>query len=119
MTYSVYHMETLVGHTELEGGDPPMGCAAGRFYPLPAYAAIEASCSIPWGGTIPKLPLSVRTSDGTPIPAEHGVSIIDFRAALAAEEAIEVHVDGIPYPLYEQLFRSHVDAYNKLGKSAG
>jgi hypothetical protein len=96
-----------------------MGSASGRFFPLPAYAAIEKQCSIPIGGTVPKLPLSIRTADGALIPAQQGVSVVDHRAAVGTEEAIQVHVDGVPYPLYEQLFPSHVAAYRKLGQSAG
>jgi len=33
----------LIGHSELESGDPPMGVAEGRFLPSPANTAIQPS----------------------------------------------------------------------------
>ena len=56
------------------------------------------------------LMLSVRSSNGTDLPAQGGVQILDYSAELAAEE-IEVHVLGIAYPTYKKLFPSHVAAY--------
>jgi hypothetical protein len=38
------------------------------------------------------------------------VQIIDYSAELGAE-GIQVHVNGIGYPLYKELFPEHVAAY--------
>jgi hypothetical protein len=43
-TFTVYCGSTLVGHTDLENGDPPMGVAFGRFIPAEAYRSIQKQC---------------------------------------------------------------------------
>src|SRR5258707_203553 len=91
----------LIGHSELESGDPPMGVAEGRFLPSPSYAAIQPSVVATRYGSQAHLMLSVRSSNGTHIPAQGGVQILDYSGELTAEE-IEVHVLGVGYPAYEE-----------------
>lgn len=113
--FGVYSGSTIIGYSELEGGDPPMGCAGGRFLPLPNYSSVKASCRIdPRSENVSQehLALSVRLVGGDAIPAQGGVLILDY-----SDEpdigAIEVHVQGIPYPLYEELFPDHVAKYKR------
>jgi hypothetical protein len=87
-----------------------MGVAEGRFLPSPAYAAIQPSVVATRYGSQAHLMLSVRSYKGTHLSAQGGVQILDYSAELAAEE-IEVHVLGIGYPTYEELFPFHVAAY--------
>ena len=114
--FGIYSGSTIIGYSELEGGDPPMGCAAGRFLPLPNYSSVKASCRIdPHSENVSPqehLALSVRLVGGDVIPAQGGVHIFDYSNQLEGD-AIEVHVDGIPYPLYEELFPEHVAAYKR------
>ena len=114
--FNVYAGGTLVGHSELETGDPPMGVAIGRFYPLPAYVAIQAACIAARNQSQEHLALSVRDSGGSVIPAQGGTAILDSSRELGE---IEVHVLGIGYPLYEELFPAHVAAYRKQFSAAG
>jgi hypothetical protein len=112
--FEIYAGSTLIGYSELESGDPPMGCAGGRFLPLPNYSSVKSSCRIdPHSGNVSSqehLALSVRVVGGDFIPAQGGVHIFDYSDYC---DAIEVHVDGIPYPLYEELFSKHVAAYKR------
>ena len=93
----------VVGHSELEVGDPSMGVAAGKLLPTTAYAGIQASIIAARGSSQAHLSLAVRQIGGQPLPAQGGVRILDYSADLGGD-GLEVEVLGIPYPLYEQLF---------------
>lgn len=108
--FEVFANSTAVGHSDLEKGDPPMGVAGGRFIPLPAYKTIQANVVAARETSQDHLTLSVRTMDGHAIPAQGGVQIIDCSLELGAD-AIEVHVCGIGFPLYEELFPGRHTAY--------
>jgi hypothetical protein len=102
--YAVYSSNTLVGHSALEGGDPPMGVAIGQFFPLPAYEQIQVMVVSAFESSQERLNLVVvDTQSGLSIPAQGGVQILDVSKELGPE-GMEVHVLGIGYPLYEELF---------------
>ena len=101
---------TVIGHSDLEKGDPPMGVAGGRFFPLPAYEAIRPLLLAARNTIQAHLALSVRTADGHAIPAEGGVQINDYSTELGPE-SIEIEVLGIGYLLYEKLFPGRHEAY--------
>jgi hypothetical protein len=101
--FEVFSNTTLIGYSELEGGDPPMGVAMGRFLPLPAYEAIPPMVVSARNGLQTHLAFTVRAADGHPIPAQGGVQINDYSVELGPE-GIEVEVLGIGYPVYEELF---------------
>ncbi len=108
--YSVFAGSTLIGHSDLEFGDPSMGVAFGKFRPTSAYSAIRGACiaalatgswdTLGLGGS--HLRRSGRSSAG-------GVMILD--GVDVEPDEIEVHAAGISYPLYAQLFPAHVSAY--------
>jgi hypothetical protein len=108
--FEVFVGPTLVGYSELESGDPPMGVAIGKFIPAPSYASFQPAIAAVGIGDQSHLQVSVRPSGGTALPAQGGAQILDFSAELGAE-GMEVHVLGIGYPLYEELFPGHVAAY--------
>jgi len=109
---------TVIGHSDLELGDPPMGVAGGQFLPLAEYAAVRATCVDARETSQSHIDLSVRTAGGEALPAQGGVQIFDYSAELGAN-SIEVHVNGIPYQLYEQLFPEHIAAYGKQSGDEG
>jgi hypothetical protein len=113
VAFTVSSHSTLVGTSELESGDAPMGIAFGRFLPLEGYAAIRSRCSSTCGAQqapdLSGLNLSVRTAAGSVVECV-AVTIIDCSTELGPE-GIELSVLGIPYPLYGQLFPRHVAAY--------
>src|SRR5512133_4403840 len=102
---------TLVGHSELERGDPPMGVAGGKLLPSPEYSIIQASVIARREGSQAHLGLVVRLVGGRDVPAQGGVHIADYSAELGIEDGLEIDVFGIGYPLYEELFPEHVAAY--------
>ncbi len=109
--YAVYSAGKLVGHSALEGGDPPMGVAFGRFCPQPEYERIQSAVVAAFSSSQDDLRLSVvDTKSGLPVPGEGGTKILDASGDIGPE-GIEIHVLGIAYPLYEQLFPGRYAAY--------
>ena len=115
--FEVLAGDSVVGWSELEGSDPPMGTVGGRFFPLPAYESIQPMIVAARDHSQAHLALTVRTADGRLIPAQGGVQILDYSAELGAD-GIEVHVYGIGYPLYEELFPGRHAAYVEGFKKA-
>jgi hypothetical protein len=97
LRFEVVAGDTVIGHSALEHGDPPMGVTHGRLHVTPAYASRQA-------GT----PLRVRPIDGEFFEPEGGVHTEDFSAEL---DEIEVSVLGIASAVYERYFPHHVKAY--------
>jgi hypothetical protein len=104
--FFVYSGDVLVGVSELERGDPPMGVAFGALIPDAAYAHIRAECVANHADQT-GLNLSVTTAGGVSIPCV-GVAVLDCDLE---GEPPEVNVLGVPYPLYGELFPAHVAAY--------
>lgn len=115
--FEVFLGPTLVGHSDLELGDAPMGVAFGRFVPNSAYWAFQSTVVAAFNGPQDHLSLEVRLADGHVLPAQGGVQLMDASAEFGAE-GMEVSVFGIGYPLYEELFPHHVAAYDAQFSSA-
>jgi hypothetical protein len=116
--FEVLAGSVVVGHSDLELGDAPMGVAGGKFLPAPAYAMLQALVVAARESSQAHLSLRVRLAEGQELPAQGGVQIIDYSAELGGE-GMEVHVLGIGYPLYEELFPTHVAAYEAQFPKAG
>jgi hypothetical protein len=109
--YAVYFAGTLIGHSALEAGDPPMGVAIGRFWPVPAYEMIQSKVVAAFDSPQDHFAfVVVDTETGSSLPAQGGTQILDASSDLGPE-GIEIHVLGIEYPLYEQLFPGRYAAY--------
>jgi len=89
-----------------------MGVAGGRLLPTPAYNSIQPYCIEHRDRWVPIPELTVNVAGGVPIECKGGVQIMDFSAELG-ETGIEIYLNGIPYPCYEELFPHHVEAYKK------
>jgi hypothetical protein len=112
MRFQVKLGSEVIGFSEFERGDPPMGVASGRLVPTPAYASIQRYCiehREHWVN-IPRL--TVETLEGVLIECSGGVQIIDFSPELG-ERGIEIRLNGITSPAYTELFLHHVEAYRK------
>jgi hypothetical protein len=95
-----------------------MGVASGRLRPLPAYEQVRPACLAARDRPQSHLALSVATAEGELLPSAGGVVVADYSSELGPTE-IEVSILGIAYPLYEQLFPSHVASYKRqFGSSA-
>ncbi|WP_417707805.1 hypothetical protein [Rheinheimera aquimaris] len=108
--FTVYSNGTVVGYSELENGDAPMGVTFGAFKPSDEYNIIRHECLTNHLNQS-ALKLSVRTNAGLVIPCA-GVSILDYSAE-AGSELIELNVLGIPHKIYSELFPEHVASYNQ------
>ncbi|AZC22474.1 hypothetical protein [Pseudomonas sessilinigenes] len=108
--FAIFQDSTLLGWTALESSDPPMGVACGQFFVTPAYASVQEQVRARNGTDQSDLHL-VAYHLGQPLPAM-AVSILDLRQE-CGEDAIEVSVLGIAYPLYQQLFPEAVAAYEQ------
>jgi hypothetical protein len=108
--FRIYSKGRLIGHTEFENGDPPMGVAFGRLFPTEHYAVIQKELiSNPSGQT--HLALSAETPDGRPFKCV-SVVIDDYSSDLGPEE-IQVSALGINDPPYAELFPHHVALYEQ------
>ena len=109
---------TVIGHSDLELGDAPMGVAGGQFVPSTEYASVRPACVAARESSQAHIGLSVRVAGGESVPAQGGVQIFDYSEELG-KAGVEVHVNGIPHPLYERLFPEHVEAYAKQFSAEG
>jgi hypothetical protein len=112
MRFEIKLGSEIIGFSELEGGDPSMGVASGRFVPTPAYAFIHPYCVKRREHWVSIPGLTVWVAGGAPIECSGGIQIIDFSPELG-EAGIEVLLNGVTNPPYAELFRHHVEAYKK------
>lgn len=89
-----------------------MGVSFGRLVPNPAYTSIQPYCiehRDHWK-LIPEL--TVQEPGGLPIECSGCVQIIDFSPGLG-EAGIQIHLNTVTNPPYDELFPRHVEAYKK------
>jgi hypothetical protein len=115
--FYIYSGECLIGWSELELGDPPMGVAFGKFIPAPTYTTVQSQVVSLTGKDQGSLHLSARLSSSKALEAV-GVCIADYSAE-AGEDGLEVSVLGISYPTYEDLFPHQVAAYERQFPASG
>lgn len=109
--FAVYSHELLIGYSELETGDPPMGVVSGKFRPVADYERVQHAVVAARESSQSGLGLSVRTSVDVAIQAAGGVHILDCSDELVPEE-IEITVLCLDSVLYEELFPHHLAAYD-------
>lgn len=109
--FQILYDEQLIGHSELENGDPPMGCAEGKFLPSAGFERFVSK--VPpendrdiavkrWIG------LSVVTPDGEQVEC---LDVVLFEYDYGSEKEFLIDVIAISYPLYETLFPGRYAAY--------
>ena len=117
--FQVFSASLLVGWSELELGDPPMGVAFGRFLPASDYAAIRPAVVAALGGPLAdELQLTIRDRDGATLEAVGGVHLVDHSAELGSD-GLEVSILGIPFQSYEVLFPHHIAMYAQQFPDSG
>ncbi len=104
MRFEVVVDDVVVGWTELESGDPPMGVAVGRMHPNDAYAGVKPGSSF-----------RVRAVGDEFLKPSGGVHVADHSAELGPD-AIEISVLGLDAAAYRQHFAAHVRAYENKFK---
>lgn len=109
-SFCIFAKGSLIGHSLLEAGDPPMGVAFGVFFPGPGYEGIKADVVRSYGHQA-HLELSATTDHGRPIECQ-AVAIQDL-AEEFGQEGLTVELLGIPGPEYRALFPHHVAVYER------
>jgi hypothetical protein len=105
MRVEILHGHAVIGRSELDRLDPPMGVATGFLEPTDHYDPMRHAGDIEGldNQHAAESMFSVRGSDGKVVECS-GVWIRDYREALGE---IEVDVIGIPYQEYEAHFGTH------------
>jgi hypothetical protein len=106
---------TVIGWTKFEYGDAPMGVAFGKFVPAGSFA--EFASSTPMSS---QSSARVRIWSDLRATSPDGIVLDDATVSVAlveqsseeGEADIEVTAEGIPYPLYAELFPHHVADYS-------
>ena len=119
--FFIYHGDVLIGLSELEGGDPPMGVAFGQFKPTDAFAPLRNVMKPARDGAGKEqrdrrylAGLCAKTANGTTLVCLH-VEVLEYGEP-DGPLAWEVHCLGIEQPPYKELFPHHVKAYEDLFK---
>lgn len=111
MSFKIYAKDEIIGASELEGGDPPMGVVFGRVMPTATYFKYQSLFQEGDFQRINELGLAVVSSSGVKLFPCEGVGIIDSSIEVG-ESIIEVEVLGLSESLYTKLFKHHVQAYD-------
>ncbi|MEL6771277.1 MAG: hypothetical protein AAFP18_09460 [Bacteroidota bacterium] len=94
----------IIGRSNLETGDPPMGVASGVFMPSDRYRRDKhASCISP---------LTVTRADGREVGPCIGVDITDLGPDQLGDP-LWIDVVGLRSELYEELFPEHLLAHEQ------
>ncbi len=129
MKVIVYSKEIEIGWAELTRFDPPMGCAAGDFYPNDNYKTIQAvirqknDCTGTLGNydeikfqniceQIKELALSVRATSQEILNPAGGVHITDYADELENEpDARQLDILGLDTAIFNRLFPGEYEKY--------
>jgi len=134
MKYNIYADGELIGWSELEGGDPPMGVAFGDFHPEPSYEKLRQIFQKYHGSGVHETPdgqlemewpvatvVRIVAEDGGQLHPI-GFGITDLNGDLPPGHApIDLHValEGIPSEEYKKYFSGHWDAYEAFYRKSG
>lgn len=123
--YNVYLDGNLIGTTELEKADAPMGVIFGviRFSEQNIdYNFIKDYCkskNIELANDYPEDKLiATRTIEYLTVKNEMGVEIKGIGNQISGmdSDGFEISIVGVPYPFYEEEFPHHVKVYNEMFK---
>lgn len=116
--FAIYSGPLLIGWSDLESGDPPMGVASGKMIPSEDYLGLQSRIVASQDSGHEGLNLTVRIVGGEMIQSRAGVHITDYSKDLGPE-GIEVSVLGVVVPPYASLFPEHLAAYERQFREKG
>jgi hypothetical protein len=114
--FCIFYGDVLIGRSELECGDPPMGVAFGKFEPADDFAPLRHTMKPARDGA-GKEHHDMRYLEGLCVKTPDGITLVCAGVAVfecgEADNpfAWEVSCLGIEQPPYEELFPHHVKAY--------
>lgn len=121
MSFLILARDVVIGTTEFEFGDPPMGVARGRLHPSDLYSEVrakildaqdESSSARSISQRALSKTLRAETRNGTRLePCSH-VFITDLGDDGDAD-VIEVTICGLDGDLYTRLFSAHREDYER------
>jgi hypothetical protein len=116
--FDIFYSDVLIGRSELEGGDPPMGVAFGQFKPTDAFFPLRKLMRPARDGTDTEqrdtrclVGVCARTADGITLVCSH-VEVCEH-GEIDDPHAWELVCLGIEQPPYDELFPLHVKAYEQ------
>lgn len=121
--YNILLNGILIGKTELEKGDAPMGVAFGliEFNGIESpYEFFREYCSnkqIELASDYPEdKMISTMSISELKITSNNGIEIkgVDNQITGMDNEEYEISIFGIPYPFYEEEFPHHVKEYKNM-----
>lgn len=123
--YNIYLDGNLIGTTELEKADAPVGCVFGVInfthdildYKFFKKYCLDNSIELAYDHPEEKL-IATRTIAGLKITNENGIEVKGLGNQISGmdSDAFEVLLEGVPYPFFEEEFPHHVKAYNEQFK---
>jgi hypothetical protein len=123
--YSIYLANIMIGTTQFEKADAPMGVVFGLIEFVDSktgYDFIKDYCSKKQIDLVSDYPddklISTRTIDGLKVVNNAGVEIKGLGNQIDGmdSEGFEISIEGIPYPFYGEEFPNHVKDYENMYK---
>ena len=125
--YDIFLDDKIIGTTELEKADAPMGVVFGLINfteNISGYNFFKKYCldnKIEIADDYPddKL-ISTRTIENLKVINENGIEIKGIGNQISGmdEDAFEITLEGVAYPFFEEEFPHHVKAYNEQFKGS-
>ena len=113
----IFYGDVLIGRSELESGDPPMGVAFGRFLPTDAFSPLRLAMKSARDSDGKErrdarhfAGVHARTADGVALVCSH-VEVSEYGEA-DNPLGWEVVCLGIEQPSYEELFPHRMKSYH-------
>lgn len=123
--YNIYRDGKLIGTTELDKADVPMGVVFGLInftdnnldYKFFKKYCFDNNIELEYDYPEEKL-IATRTIAGLKITNEKGIEVKGLGNQISGMDgdAFEVILEGVPYPFFEEEFPHHVKAYNEQFK---
>ncbi|BDS11063.1 tetratricopeptide repeat protein [Aureispira anguillae] len=122
--YELFLKNYYIGYTYFERADPPMGCVFGKIEDsLLSYQWLKKYCyenqiELTADYEDEKL-ISTRAIPDLKVYNKEMIEIKGIGNQICGmdSEAFEIHVEGVPYPSYEEEFSHHVKEYNNSFKN--
>ena len=114
--FGIFHGDVLIGRSELESGDPPMGVAFGQFVPTDTFSPLRNVMKSARDGAGKEL-RDMRYFGGVCARTADGIALVCSQVEVCEYGEVdnplgwEVFCLGIEQPPYEELFPHHVKAY--------
>lgn len=123
--YDIFLDDKIIGTTELEKADAPMGVVFGHIQfnnIISGYDFIKKYClenNIELAEDYPEDKLILtRTIENLKVINENGIEIKGIGNQISGMDGdeFEIILEGVPYPFFEEEFPQHVKAYNEQFK---